>query len=95
MTKHAKRYVPNATDMLKIMSNPLTASEKAIVWFLRAYELEHGRGATKQEVLDYALIPERSFARSWKRLEDSGLVRVEMKLTDAGRAMPTTSNEAI
>lgn len=94
MTKLAKRYVPNTEDMLKIMSNPLTASEKAIVWFLRAYELQYGRGATKNEVLEHALIPERSFARSWKRLEDSGLVRVEMKLTDAGRALPMTS-EAI
>lgn len=71
-----------------------TASERAIIWFLRAYELEHGRGATKHEVQQYAGISDRNFARAWPRLEAAGLVRVEIRLTDKAKAEQTAANAA-
>lgn len=70
--------------MLRGVSESRTASEAAILWFLRAYELEHGRGATKNEVMLHARISERTFARAWPRLEKEGLVKVELRITDTG-----------
>lgn len=75
-------------DMLQNVSETQTPSERAILWFLRAYELEHQRGATKEEVQLYAGISDRNFARAWPRLERAGLVRVELRLTERGRAEP-------
>lgn len=72
--------------MLTNVSETQTASERAILWFLRAYELEHGHGASKEEVQLYAGISDRNFARAWPRLEKAGLVRVELKLSEKGRA---------
>jgi len=70
--------------MLAIVSTTHTASEAAILWFLRAHELEHGRGATKAEVILHARLSERTFARAWPNLERQGLVVMELRITDTG-----------
>jgi hypothetical protein len=70
--------------MLRNMTDTHTSSEAAILWFLKAHELEHGRGASKADVMLYARVSERTFARAWPKLERAGLVRTELRITDAG-----------
>ena len=77
--------------MLANVATVHTSSEAAILWFLRAYELQHNRGATKEEVMLHARISARTFARAWPNLERLGLVRTEYKLTEAGRDLPNSA----
>lgn len=64
--------------MLENVSKARTSSEAAILWFLKAHYLEHGTGASKEEILLHATISEATFNRAWPRLRNAGLV-VEIK----------------
>lgn len=68
-------YSVRGGDMLRNIGETRTMSERALLWFLRAYELEHGQGATKEQVLLFSCISERNFARAWPRLLAAGLVK--------------------
>lgn len=67
-------YKVRGGDMLRNVGETRTMSERAVLWFLRAYELEHGHGATKEEVFLFSRISERNLARAWPRLVGAGLV---------------------
>lgn len=74
--------------MLALVAQTHTSSEAAILWFLHAHYLEHGRGASKEQILLNAKISERTFKRAWPKLRDAGLVVDERtySITAAGIA---------
>lgn len=67
--------LPRDTDMLSLVADTRTSSEAAILWFLRAHQLQHGRGATKEEIMLNVNVSVNTFDRAWLRLKRAGLVQ--------------------
>lgn len=86
-----RRYKLSIRDMTDAKFHDLKPIELAVLWFMRAHEAEHKRGTTLEDACNFTGREETAILRAWRGLERAGLIRLEARLTDEGRAIRNAS----